>query len=65
VPPRGLTSGSSGLRYGGMAIAWCGWQAPRRLRSPLSHTVLPANAPGRAGGVVEADRRRRVLNSES
>ena len=33
------TSGSSGLRYGGMALAWCGWQAPRRLRSPLSHTV--------------------------
>ena len=33
------TSGSSGHRYGGMALAWCGWQQPRRLRSPLSHTV--------------------------
>jgi hypothetical protein len=33
------TSGSSGLGFGGMALAWCGWQQPRRLRSPLSHTV--------------------------
>ena len=33
------TSGSSGRRVGGMALAGARQQPPRRLRPPLSHTV--------------------------
>ena len=36
---RPLTSGWSGLSFGGMARAREAGQAPRRLRPPLSHTV--------------------------